>query len=277
MTAVLTLSGLSCGYHGKAVIENVNLQVDRGGITMLLGPNGVGKTTLFKTILGVIPSLGGKVMLQDDDVAGMDRRRFAQQVAYVPQHHDAAFDYSVFEMVLMGRTPALSALATPSKHDEEIAHASIKRLGIEHLEQRSFALLSGGQQQMALIARALTQQPALLLMDEPCASLDIGNQHRVLTCIAQLASEGLSVVVTTHDPNHALLLGCDVACLMPTGEVVTGQAAQILSEDLLGRLYGAPVGLGTVSGGGVLASVCGLVGDGVPPTPIKREEGNGHE
>ena len=240
---LLRASSLACGYDGRAVVCDVSFLV-RGGETLsILGPNGVGKTTLFKTLLGFLPPIAGAIELAGQDVASWSRRQFAQAVAYIPQQHVPTFPFSVSEFVLMGRTPSLGTLSVPGAHDERVAAEALARLGIEHLAGRDYTSLSGGERQMVLVARALAQQPKLLVMDEPCASLDLGNQVRLLRQVLDLAADGLAVVMTTHDPNHAFMLDGAVLCMGRDGSMSFGETASMLDERLLADLYGVDVGV----------------------------------
>lgn len=242
---ILRVEGLTCGYGSRAVLSDVSFSVGESCVLTLLGKNGVGKSTLFKTILGFLPRLSGSVFLEGEDAGAWTRRRFARSVAYVPQVHEGSFGFTVREMVLMGRTPLAGGLAGPSKEDERIACDVIDQLGLSRLADRDVSSLSGGEQQMVLIARALSQQPKLLMMDEPCANLDWGNQVVVLSRIRELARAGLAVVVTSHDPNHALLLESDVLCL-GSDEIFAGCATEVLSPAALRKLYGVDAAAGTL-------------------------------
>jgi iron complex transport system ATP-binding protein len=228
------------------VLHDVNLELLRGETLCLLGPNGVGKTTLFKTMLGLLRPLGGRLVYNGEDTAGWSRRRFARTVAYIPQNHAPSFPFTAFELVLMGRTPQLGAFSTIAAHDEDVARRVMDSLGIGALAQRDYTELSGGERQMVLIARALAQEPDFLVMDEPTASLDFGNQARVLERIRTLSRGGLGVIMTTHDPNQAFLLGGKVACMDRAGTLVIGAVRDVVTPELLGRLYGIPVAFATV-------------------------------
>lgn len=244
----LEVRNLACGYLGRAVLDDVSFALEPGSAVVLLGPNGVGKTTLFKTMLGFLPSLSGTVLVEGEDVRDWTRRRYAQSVAYVPQSHDAAFGFTVREMVLMGRTPALGGFTAPTREDERIACAVIDELGLGALADRDCTTLSGGERQMVLVARALAQQPRLLVMDEPCANLDLGNQVVVLRRVRELVAKGLAVVITSHDPNHAFLLDGGVVCIRRGEGVESGPAREVLTADALAALYGVDVGVGVVEG-----------------------------
>lgn len=235
---VLSVRSLVCGYEGRAILESLDITVNAGQSFVLLGPNGVGKTTLFKTILGLLPAISGTITLNGENTATWSRKRFAQEVAYVPQMHTPAFGFTVREIVLMGRTPALESLGSPTKADEVIADEVLEQLGLSDLAERDYTTLSGGELQMVLIARALAQQPSLLVMDEPCANLDLGNQVRLLERIVELNRSGLAVIITSHDPNHAYQLDGNVVCLSRGGLVASGLAREVLDEDVLLTLYG---------------------------------------
>ena len=245
---VLSTRGLSCGYGGHAVLSDVSFDLAAGQALVLLGPNGVGKTTLFKTLLGFLRPLAGSVDIQGRNTASWTRKDFAREVAYIPQLHTPSFSFSVHDVVLMGRTPHLSGLSTPSRGDEEVAEAAIERMGIAHLSRRDYASLSGGERQMVLIARALAQEPRILVMDEPCASLDFGNQARLLEQVLDLAGQGISIVMTTHDPNHAFLLDGDVLCLGRGGALTQGVAREVLTADRMSALYNVAVAIDEVRG-----------------------------
>lgn len=249
---VLEVCGLACGYGSRAVLKDVSFSLAAGQALCLLGPNGVGKTTLFKTLLGFVRPLAGDVAIEGRDTRDWTRRDFAREVAYIPQLHTPSFSFSVHDVVLMGRTPHLSGLASPSESDEQLARQAIERMGIGHLAQRDYASLSGGERQMVLIARALAQQPRILVMDEPCASLDFGNQARLLEQILELAAQGIAVVMTTHDPNHAFLLDGDVLCLGRGGVAASGRARSVLTADMMSALYGVPVEVSAFSDEGCL-------------------------
>ncbi len=255
---LLNVSHLSCGYGSVPVLSNVTFSVDAGSIHVLLGPNGVGKTTLFKTVLGFLPALSGAIEIDGRELRQLSRRELARLVAYVPQVHDSTFGYTVGEMVLMGRTPLMAGMtAAPTRGDERAADEVIERLRLERLADRDVTELSGGEQQMVLVARALAADPRLIVMDEPCASLDFGNQALLLTRLGELRQQGVSILMTSHDPNHAFALDADVTCLGRDGLVATGTARELLSPDLLGELYGVEVAVGQIygaSGSPVLAS-----------------------
>lgn len=240
MVTTLAVRDAVCGYSDKTVVDKISFDVSGGEILCLLGPNGVGKTTLFKTILGFLKLKSGTISVDGEDVRKWPRRRFAQMIGYVPQAHTPPFGFKALHVVSMGRTAHLDAFATPTAQDQRIAIAAMRALQIEHLSDRVYTEISGGERQLVLIARALTQQPRILVMDEPTSNLDFGNQVRVLRQIKKLAAAGLGVVMTTHVPDHAFMCATSVVLMHHEGFEV-GQAEDIVTEANLRRVYGVDV------------------------------------
>jgi iron complex transport system ATP-binding protein len=245
---MLKVTDLHTGYHGKEVVRGVSFTVERGSFTCVIGANGCGKTTALKGILGLLPLSGGSVAVDgrtfiragaDHAVAAKER---AKVFAYIPQIHGLPFPFLVSDVVLLGRTPHLpSSVAGVSDADKAVAHEALRSLGIESIAKREYTELSGGQQQLVLIARALAQEPQILIMDEPTASLDFGNQQLVLGCVRDLSARGMAVVMVTHDPNHAFLCA-DKVLVMDSGVVIgEGSPAETVTTDMLKRIYGTRV------------------------------------
>jgi iron complex transport system ATP-binding protein len=232
---------LGFGYPGKPVGCEVDLAVGPGEVVCLLGPNGSGKTTLFKTLLGLLPAQGGIVRIGGRPLATLPRAELARQIAYVPQAHAAHFPYAVLDMVLMGRTAHLGPFARPGPRDRAAAIAALETLGIAALADTDYTRISGGQRQLALIARALAQAAPLLVMDEPTASLDFGNQALVLREVRALAAQGYGIVLSTHDPDHAFACASEVALLHDGGLAAHGPPATVLTAARLETVYGVPV------------------------------------
>jgi iron complex transport system ATP-binding protein len=180
---LLEARDLTIGYGRTRIASSLDLSVIAGSVTCLLGPNGVGKTTLFKTLLGLIPPLSGTVEIDGSDLSQLDRQTIARQIAYVPQAQIAEFPYTVIDLVVMGRTAHLGAFGGPRRADHEAAMAALDKLGIASLAERDSTQISGGQRQLVLIARALAQRTRIVVMDEPTASLDLGNRILVLDTI----------------------------------------------------------------------------------------------
>lgn len=253
----LELDALSCGHTGHAVVRELSLAVDAGTVLSLLGPNGVGKTTLLKTLLGLTPLRGGRVLIGGQDVRGWGARRRAQVMAYVPQAHTPPFPFAVIDVVTMGRTAHLGTFASPSRADRALAERTLHALGIAHLGPRIYTELSGGERQMALIARALVQQPDILVLDEPTSNLDFGNQIRVLRQIRALAAGGMAVVMSSHFPDHVFLCGGTVALLRPNGAAVVGLVEEAMTPQNLQDAYGVRITIASIADGeGGTVRVC---------------------
>ena len=250
--------GLSIGYGSTIVAADINLSLTTGQVTCLLGPNGVGKTTLFKTLLGLIPALAGTINIGGEDFAGLSRAQVARHMAYVPQAHPAAFAYTVLDLVIMGRTAYLGPFGQPSQHDYEKAMAALSALGIASLADRDSMRISGGQRQLALIARALAQEARVVIMDEPTASLDLGNRLLVLDRIREMAARGLAVLLSTHEPEQAFDIADHVAVLTPSKAFQTGPARTVLTPERLSELYGVALAVEATESGRLVVSRAGL-------------------
>lgn len=236
-----------CGYGTKIVVENINFSVQSGEILCLLGPNGVGKTTLFKSILGLIKMLGGVIKIDGEAVRSWSKKKLAQAFGYVPQAHTPPFPFTVRDIVIMGRTAHLGMFASPSKEDEEISEKAMATLGISCLADRIYTEISGGERQLVLIARALAQQPKILIMDEPTSNLDFGNQARILKQINELAKKGLAVIMTSHFPNHVFLCSTKVALMQRNNKFSVGSVEEIITEENLKSAYGIDVRITTTT------------------------------
>ena len=232
---------LDFGYPGHVVGRGLDLTLASGEVLCVLGPNGAGKTTLFRTMLGLLPPLAGEVAVNGRDLASLTRGEIAREVAYVPQASASYFDFSLAEMVEMGRTAHLGTFGRPGRRDREIARDALARMGIAALADRVLGEVSGGERQLALIARALATEARAIVMDEPTANLDFGNQARVLGEVARLREAGIAVLLCTHDPDHALQFA-DRALLLHHGQAqAQGSCAEILTAQNLSRLYGVTV------------------------------------
>ncbi len=234
----IQVDGLSFSYCTRRVLSGISFRAEQGELLAVMGPNGVGKTTLFRCILGLHTRYTGSIRVNDTDTQTLSPRELAHSIAYIPQIHAPAFSFSVRDMVLMGTAHGISSFSAPKARDQEVAYGAMQRLGISHLADRKFSHLSGGEQQLVLIARALTQQSRTLLMDEPTASLDYGNQALVLSHARALADEGYTVLLSTHNPQHALWYA-DTALALSDGKVAAfGRPDRILNPELIKKLYG---------------------------------------
>lgn len=234
----LEAKALEFGYPGKRVGHGVDFELGPGECFCFLGANGSGKTTLFRTLLGLLPPRGGEVRLDGRRVGDLGIEERARLMAYVPQAQRPTLPFSVLDVVLMGRAARLGVFSAPSRRDVEVALESLRSLEIEDLAPEPITRLSGGQQQLAVIARALAQEPRVLVLDEPTASLDYGNQVRLLRRIRELASRGIALVISTHDPGHAFACGTRVGLLHGGTLMASGPPASVITTDSLKTLYG---------------------------------------
>jgi iron complex transport system ATP-binding protein len=237
----LTAHALSIGYPERIVGCDLEVTLRQGEVLALLGPNGCGKTTLLRTLLGLLPPKAGDVRLNEQRLAALSLRERARRIAYVPQSHVATFAFTVEAVVLMGRTAHGNVFSRPSAHDRAVAAQSLARFGIGALADRPYTMISGGERQLVLLARALAQEPQFVVLDEPTASLDFGNQGKVMREIRALAASGHGVLFTTHDPNHARR-AADRAFLMREGQgLADGPVGDVLTRERLEDLYRAPI------------------------------------
>jgi iron complex transport system ATP-binding protein len=265
---ILSVQGLWFSYNGPGhpVLRDLSLEVPEGAVTAILGPNGSGKTTLLRLLLGVLRPLGGEIRIDGRPLWGpknragrgqqagpageapYSRKERARLVGLVPQEEHIPFDFSVLEYVLMGRAPYLGPLDMPGEADYREAAEALRRVGLVELQDRPLPTLSGGERQLAALARALAQRTRILLLDEPASHLDLSNQARLLEIMRGLAAGGATLVLTTHDPNLASAVAGH-AVLMQGGQVLaTGPAESVLTAELLSATYNTPVTVHHVDG-----------------------------
>lgn len=239
---ILEVENISFGYPGKnELLHQVSLTLNKGDVLCLLGPNGTGKTTFLRCLMRINKISSGSIRIRGRDIRSITAKELAREIAYVPQATAIAFPYEVLDVVIMGRSPYLRAMCVPSAQDKQIARDSLAKLGIAHLENQLFSEISGGERQMVLIARALTQQSSLLVMDEPTASLDYGNQARILQIISELARQNYSIIMSSHFPSHAFLT-CNKVAIMKNGKILAvGNPDDIVTDSNLSSLYAAKI------------------------------------
>ncbi len=238
---ILELNDLCCGYNKNPIIKDIRLAVESGDVFCILGENGIGKSTLFKTILKLIPPVSGKVLIDGADISGWSAKKLASYCAYVAQSHTPPFPYSVREVIMTGRMGKINAFGHPGKKDEEIVDGLIEEMDLKHYENKPYTELSGGERQLVMIARALAQEPQCLVLDEPTANLDYGNKVLVLNTLQKLANQGMTVIFTTHDPEQALLLGAKTLVLFKGRPPLFGPANSVITEKNLKRAYNARI------------------------------------
>ena len=247
---MLQVESLAFGFPGRTIGRDVSFSLGAGEVMCVLGPNGGGKTTLFRTVLGLLASHGGEILLEERPIETLSRTEIARLIGYVPQGHSGYFAYTVRDFVLMGRTAHLGIFSSPSKKDFDVADRALASLGMAHLAGRPITEVSGGERQLALVARALAQEPRLLVLDEPTANLDFGNQVRVLERIAGLARTGISILFSSHDPDHAFLCAQRALLLAEGRALEIGAPRDVIRADTLQRLYGVSVEVLPLAGGG---------------------------
>lgn len=244
----LRVEGLSFGYGERKVLDNISIEAREGRLLSVLGPNGAGKSTLFRCILGLLKQYEGSVQIDGEPSNDMTPRQLARHIAYIPQSHNPAFNYTVFDMVLMGASTQGSVVSVPGVAEKEAAGQALERLGIAGFAGRDYLRISGGERQLVLIARALAQRSRILVLDEPTANLDYGNQIRVLDCVRALAQEGYTVIQSTHHPEQAYLFSDDVVAMRDGRVIAEGEPKEVMTAELMQGLYGIEVEMESLRG-----------------------------
>lgn len=256
-TGILQVDSITYAYDTarQAVIKKVSFEILRGSITAILGPNGAGKTTLLHLLLGLNKPESGSILLESKPLKYYSRHELSQRIGLVPQTEYVPFAYNVLEYVILGRAPYLGPLDMPGDDDLRIAREAIAEVGISHLADRSIPELSGGELQLVLLARALCQQPSVLLLDEPTSHLDLANRNHTLQILDRLRKNGTTVVFSTHDPEAAALVA-DQLVLMRAGEVLeSGDINEVFTSEILSRVYGTAVEVVPINGLQVVKSM----------------------
>ncbi len=225
---------------GSPVIGQLSLEINSGEVHCILGPNGSGKTTLLKLILGYVEPDSGEIYFSGRPIGELDSLERSRLMAYVPQGDDHSYNYSVIDAVLMGRAAGRPGWFIPRREDELAAESVLSRLEISHLARRLLRSLSGGEQQMVSIARSLCAEPSVLILDEPESHLDPARDMRLHRILADLASDGITVVLTSHNPLLVSEYADQVSCLHRGSIVTSGLPAEVLTAETLGQLYGIP-------------------------------------
>jgi len=241
MTLEISNLSFSYGKNTREVLHDVSFSVNDGDLLAVLGPNGVGKSTMFRCILGFLRDYSGGVNLDDTDIKALSHKDIARKIAYIPQSTYPVFNFTVLDVVLMGLTNQISILSEPKKKHIDEAMSAMESLGIGHLKNAGYGEISGGERQLALIARALVQKAKILIMDEPTANLDYGNQSRVMRRIVSLAKEGYSVILSTHNPDHAFLYANRVLMIQGGRVIADGSPDDVMTESLIRDVYGVDV------------------------------------
>ena len=207
---MINIKNLSFGYlKDKLVLDNISAEFDKGRIIALIGRNGSGKSTFLDCLLG-INDYSGEIIIDGQNTKNLSDREYAHLVSFIPQSVQINIDYSIRDFISFGRNPYLKIGQTPSSKDFELVEINAKKCGIEELLDKDINKVSGGERQLAFIARALTQETPIIIMDEPTAALDFGNQQKLFKTMKERAKEGKTIIFTTHNPNHLINLECDI-------------------------------------------------------------------
>jgi iron complex transport system ATP-binding protein len=241
LTPLIEMRGAAFSYGARGIFSGVDLDVFRGELLSVLGPNGCGKSTLLRCIGGLLALNAGTVRLDKTDISGLDTAARARRIGFLFQNHTPAFPYPVLEVVSMGRAPHLGLFGVPASKDIALAEQALDRVGVLHLKKRPYTEISGGERQLVLLARTLAQQPDVILLDEPTSHLDLKNQVRSLRTIGELAAQGVTMIMTTHDPNHALRLSGRVLMMKPGGVIVAGPVSEVVTGAELTATYGIDI------------------------------------
>lgn len=253
---ILKTSGLNCGYTSTPNVENASFTLKEGEFLCLLGPNGSGKSALLKTLAGLLPARGGSFEIGDTDMLNAPADKRATLIAYVPQSHSPVFPFTVRDVVVMGRAGRWAMWAGPSGDDWNATDEAIDTTGLTAFADRPYSMLSGGERQMVMIARALAQGTRFLLLDEPATSLDFGNQQRMLSLLRNLAAGGKGVVMASHNPEHAMRCATHVATIRNHRLAYLGNPMAALTPELLHELYNIRFFVSWVSDGAKRVPVC---------------------
>jgi iron complex transport system ATP-binding protein len=256
MCALLEARNVSFTYDGKKnIFEDISFDVRPGEVFCVLGPNGSGKSTLLRCLCNILRASGGIISIDGKAISTMSNTDIARRVGYIPQMHHPTFPYAVKEVVLMGRSPHMGIAQAPGPKDREITMEVLRSMHIEHLADRPYTEISGGEMQLVMLARVMAQQPDVLLMDEPTSHLDIGNQIRIIKTVVGLSRKGMSVVMTSHFPDHALLSHFNVGIMKGGRFTDLGPAEQVISEESMRRTYGVDIRI-VYLGGDIGRKVC---------------------
>jgi len=235
---MIDISGMEFAYRKDPVLKNVSLSIDKGEFVAVVGPNGSGKSTLIRLMDGILFPRKGKISVGGADIRTINRNKLARKIAYVPQSEDRMYRAKVFDIVLMGRKPYINWM--PGKNDHAIVINVLRTLKLDDIAMGYLDELSGGQRQRVFIARALAQEPDILLMDEPTANLDILHTMQVLDILRSLTEKGISVIIAIHDLNLAVRY-CNRIVMLNNGEIFANGGKEIMTAENIEKLYNVKV------------------------------------
>ncbi|WP_405284996.1 ABC transporter ATP-binding protein [Methanobrevibacter sp.] len=237
------VKNISFSYNDEEIFSDISFSIGSGEVLCILGPNGTGKTTLIKCLNGLHDIDSGDILINGKNIKKLSFREISKHVGYIPQSHIPSFPFKVFDVVLMGRAPYLNLTDSPKENDVKIANDALKTLGIENLKDNEYTNLSGGERQLVFLARVLCQKPDMLILDEPTSHLDFGNQIKLLEIIDNLAKSGLSIIMSSHFPDHAFLSSTKVAIMKDKRFIDFGTPEDVVTEENLKKAYSIDVKL----------------------------------
>lgn len=240
---IYEVKNISFSYGGSKIFSDISFSIEKGDVLCILGPNGTGKTTLIKCLNGLQDIDSGEILIKSKNIKKLSFKEISRNMGYIPQNHAPLFPFKVIDVVLMGRAPYLNLTDSPKKKDMVIALNSLRILGIENLKDKEYTNLSGGQMQLVFLARILCQQPDILILDEPTSHLDFGNQIKLLEIIENLAESGLSIIMSSHFPDHTFLSSNKVAIMKDGGFIDYGEPSNVVTEENLKKAYSIDVKL----------------------------------
>ena len=240
---IIKFENVSCGYKKHCVVSNLNFSFKTGEATCILVANGIGKTTLFKTLLGYIELLSGNIYVDQTDISKLSSKERALVMAYVPQAKSCSYQFMVRDIVLMGRAAYISKFQSPRKEDLKIVNDVIEQVGIRNFADKNYFELSGGEQQMVLLARALAQKSKFILLDEPASNLDYNNQKKLLKLVTQLTEKGIGILMVSHAPEHSYICCKNSLLISKEGSYIFGKTEEVVNERNLSDIYGVPIGV----------------------------------
>lgn len=234
---LIEIKSLSCGYCDKTVLENIDISMNKGELWCVMGANGAGKSTFFKTTLGLLPKKSGNIYLNGKSIDKWSIKELSKFMAYVPQNHMPPFSFKVYEMVAMGRQPYQKNCGILTSEDERIIDSAIRCMNIEYMANRDYTKISGGERQLVLLARAIAQETPVLFLDEPVSNLDFGNHAKLISYIRKFVHMGKLVIMTTHDPDHAFLPESNVLIIKDNKIMLKGYGKKVIDEKIIKTIY----------------------------------------
>lgn len=255
----IKFDNVTIGYENKPIIENLSFDCNAGESLCLLGPNGIGKTTLFRTLLKFIKPLAGEISVDGRNISELKQKEIATMFSYVPQAKNYSYQYTVEELVMMGRAVYIPKFGSPTEKDRDKCFEALEKLDIKHMANLNYSELSGGEQQIVLIARALAQEADFIIMDEPASNLDFANQRKLLTVIKNMKSLNKGIIIASHNPDHAFAC-CDKALLVAKDKTYKiGLVKEIITSENLTSSFGVEIKVVNAKDGDKSITACTLI------------------